>query len=124
MSPSSTLERIRDLEHAGVVSGYHAEVDPAALGRPVAAVISVRVQPKTRERVEGVIDRLWALDAVIAISLVSGDDDLIVEVRVEDTQSLQAIVVDQIATIPGVVDERTSMLFEHRRKRVIEPATE
>ncbi len=121
MSPSSTLERIRDLERTGVITGYHAAVDRQALGRPVAAMISVRVQPKTRSQVEGVIDRLWELDEVVAIYLVSGDDDLIVEVSVPDTQALQAVVIDEIATIPGVVDERTSMLFEHRRKRVVTP---
>ncbi len=121
LSPSSTLERVRDLERSGVVTGYHATVDRDAIGRSVAAMISVRVQPKNRERVEAVIDRLWALDEVVAVYLVSGDDDLLVEVSVPTTASLQAIVIDEIATIPGVVDERTSMLFEHRRKRVLEP---
>ena len=121
MSPSSTLERVRDLEQTGVITGYHASVDPTTIGRPVAAMISVRVQPKTRSRVEGVIDRLWELDEVVAVYLVSGEDDLIVEVSVADTVSLQAVVVDEIASIPGVVDERTSMLFEHRRKRIVEP---
>ncbi len=121
LSPSSTLERVRDLERSGVVTGYHATIDRTAIGRDVAAIISVRVQPKTRERVEAVIDQLWALDEVVAVYLVSGDDDLLVEVSVPSTAALQAIVIDEIASIEGVVDERTSMLFEHRRKPVLEP---
>ena len=63
------------------------------------------------------------LDEVVAVYLVSGEDDLIVEVSVADTVSLQAVVVDEIASIPGVVDERTSLVFEHRRKTEIGPLT-
>ena len=121
MSPSSTLERVRDLERAGIITGYHAEVDPASLGRVVEAMISVRVVPKTRELVANVVESVWALPETVSVSLMSGEYDLLVHVSVPDTASLRAVVVDRIAEIRGVVDERTSIMFEHRRKRVLEP---
>lgn len=121
MSPSSTLERVRELERTGVIVGYHAEVDPQALGRQIEALISVRVVPKTRDRVAAVVDAIYAMRETVSVSLMSGDIDLIVHVSVPDTASLRAIVVDQIAELPGVVDERTSIMFEHRRKRVLDP---
>lgn len=121
MSPSSTLERVRELERDGVITGYHAEVDPRSIGRHIAAVISVRVVPKTRELVERVVESIYALPETVSVSLMSGDYDLMVHVSVPDTASLRDIVVDRIAAIPGVVDERTSIMFEHRRKHVLEP---
>lgn len=121
MSASSTLERTRELERSGVVRGYHAEVDLRALGREIEAMISVRVAPKNRDRVDAVVDAIWELPETIAISLLSGDIDLIVHVAVASTDHLRDVVVDRIASIPGVVDERTSLLFEQRRKAVIEP---
>lgn len=121
MSPSSTLERVRDLERDGVITGYHAEVDPARLGRFISAMISVKVVPKTRELVERVVESIYDLPETESVSLMSGEYDLIVQVSVPDTASLRAVVVDQIAAIPGVVDERTSIMFEQRRKRVLEP---
>lgn len=121
MSPSSTLERVRELERDGVIVGYHAEVDPSAIGRHIEAMISVRVVPKTRELVERVVESVYALPETVSVSLMSGEYDLIVHVSVPDTASLRGIVVDQIAGIPGVVDERTSIMFEHRRKHVLEP---
>ena len=121
MSASSTLERVRDLERDGVIRGYHAEVDPVAIGRAIEAMISVRVVPKTRELVSNVVESIYALPETVSVSLMSGEYDLIVHVSVADTASLRSIVVDRIAAIPGVVDERTSIMFEHRRKRVLEP---
>lgn len=121
MSASSTLERTRELERTRVITGYHAEVDLRALGREIEAMISIRVAPKNRVRVDAVVDEIWALPETVAISLLSGEIDLIVHVAVADTDHLRDLVVDRIASIQGVVDERTSLLFEHRRKSVIEP---
>ncbi len=120
MSASSTLERVRELERDGVIIGYHAEVDPVALGRAIDAMISVRVVPKTRELVANVVESIYSLPETVSVSLMSGEYDLMVHVSVADTASLRAVVVDQIAEILGVVDERTSIMFEHRRKRVLE----
>lgn len=41
MAPSSVADRVRRLENAGVIRGYHATIDPSALGRDVRAVIDV-----------------------------------------------------------------------------------
>jgi Lrp/AsnC family transcriptional regulator, leucine-responsive regulatory protein len=41
MAPSSVADRVRRLEAAGVIRGYKASIDPAALGRDVRAVIDV-----------------------------------------------------------------------------------
>ena len=103
-----------------MIVGYHAEVDPVALGRNIAAMISVRVVPKTRDLVEHVVESIYELPETVSVSLMSGEFDLMVHVSVPDTAHLRAIVVDRISAIRGVVDERTSIMFEHRRKRVLD----
>ena len=45
LSATSTADRVRRLERAGVIAGYRAVLDPAALGRTVRAVIDVALQP-------------------------------------------------------------------------------
>ena len=47
LAPSTTLVRRRQLEQAGVLRGYHAEVDPAALGMGLQALITVRLRQHT-----------------------------------------------------------------------------
>ncbi len=121
LAPSTTLDRIRELERSGVIQGYHAEVDLVALNRPIQALVAVKVQPKTREILDDFIEQVWALPETIAVHLMSGQEDVLVHLAVPDTSRLQRIVIDNIASLPGVVDERTSLVFDHRRRAVVEP---
>ena len=121
LAASTTLDRTRDLERRGVITGYHADVDLLALGRGLQAFVSVRVNPKNEDVVEGIVGRLWELPETIGVFLVSGSDDLLIHVAVRDTDHLRSVVLSEIAGLDGVVDETTSLIFEHRRKAAIEP---
>lgn len=121
LAPSTTLDRIRDLERRGLVTGYHAEVDLRQLNRPLQAIVAVRLQPKTREIVDRFVEQIWRLPETLAVLLVSGADDVLVHLSVADTDSLRHLVLESIASFSGVVDERTSLVFEHRRKSVLQP---
>lgn len=121
LAPSTTLDRTRDLEQRGVITGYHAEIDLEALGRNLQAFVSVRVSPKTEDIVERIVDHLWALPQTLGVFLVSGTDDLLIHLGVRDTAGLRRLVLDQIASLEGVVDETTSLVFEYRQKKVLEP---
>ena len=119
IAASTCLERIRSLQARGVVRGYHAEVDFAALGRPLQALVSVRLQPKTHETVERFVEHVWQLPETVSVTLLSGIDDVAVHLAVADSEALRRVVLNAVASFPGVVDERTSLVFEHRRKHEI-----
>jgi len=51
MSAPAVAERVQRLERAGVIRGYRAELDPAALGFPVSAVVRIRPSPGQLQRV-------------------------------------------------------------------------
>ena len=119
LAPSTTLDRVRDLERRGVIAGYHAEVDLRALGRGLQAMIAVRIEPKTEANVDRLVSRLESLPETLAVFMMSGVDDVLVHVSVPDTDSLRHLVLTEIANQPGVVDERTSLVFEHRRRTVV-----
>ncbi|HJL77095.1 MAG TPA: Lrp/AsnC family transcriptional regulator [Acidimicrobiales bacterium] len=121
LAPSTTLDRVRSLEERGVVTGYHATVDLAAMGRPIQAIVALRLRPKTGPLVERAVERLWSLPETLGVLLVTGIDDVIVHLSVSDTDALRHLVLDSISSIEGVVDERTSLVFEYRQKRVVEP---
>lgn len=122
LAPSTTLDKVRDLEQRGVIAGYHADVSLEALGRSMQAFVSIRVRPKTEPIVEALVDRLWALPETLGVFIVSGDDDILVHLGVRDTQELRRIVLQNIANAEGVVDETTSLIFEYRRKHVVTAA--
>lgn len=121
IAPSTALERIRSLQRRGIVTGYHAEVDPAQVGRSLQALVSVRMNPKTDAVLERFIDHVWSLPETMSVTLLSGVDDVQVHLGVPDSNHLRRIVLSEIASHPGVVDERTSLVFAHRRKHELGP---
>lgn len=121
LAPSTTLARVRDLEQRKVIGGYHAEVDLTEIGRGLQALVFVRLQPKSQDLINAFLEHVWQLPETIGIDLISGVEDAVIHLAVPDANALQDVIMNRISGYPGVFDERTSLLFEHRQKRVIEP---
>jgi DNA-binding Lrp family transcriptional regulator len=122
VSPSTSLERVRGLREAGVICGYRAEVDLEAIGRPVQALISVRIRPPSRPVIEGF--REWAarLPETIGLFVTSGASDFLIHVAVPDTKGLYGFVIDRLTERREVADVQTSVVYEHVRSCHIDPA--
>lgn len=121
IAESNCLERVRALHQHKVLAGFHAGVNLEPLNRHVQALIAVRLQPKTRTAVEGFRDFIISRPETLALFVVSGSDDFLVQVAVSDTRQLQAFVLDHIAQHPHIADVRTSLVYEHLQRRPIEP---
>ncbi|MBP2478149.1 DNA-binding Lrp family transcriptional regulator [Crossiella equi] len=123
LAPSTCLVRHRALRERGVLTGYRAEVDLAALGRPIQAMIAVRVRPHTRAIVQPFLDFVMGLPETIALSHVAGPDDFLVHVAVADTAHLQRLVLDSFTTRKEVAQLQTHLMFEHVRKNAVPPTS-
>lgn len=120
VAPSTALERIRALHSRGVLRGYHADVDLAALGRSVEALIAVRIRPPARQRIEAFRDFATSLPETVAVFVVSGGEDFLIHVAVPDTNALYAFVIDRLTERLEVADVRTSIVYEHLRRPLLE----
>jgi DNA-binding Lrp family transcriptional regulator len=115
VAPSTCLARVRALRRAGVLTGFHAEIDLAALGRPLQAMIAVRLAAHDREQIEGFTAHVRTLAGVLSVFHMTGQTDYLVWVAAADTQGLREFVVDHLATHPAVAHAETSLIYEHRR---------
>jgi DNA-binding Lrp family transcriptional regulator len=121
IAPSTCLERVRSLRRRGLVVGYHAQVDLAAIGRPLQALIAARVRPPNRAVIDGFRTFVEQLPEVLSVFVVSGGDDFLIHVAVRDTDQLQALVLDKLTRRKELADVRTSLVYEHLRKSEIAP---
>ncbi|PRY37958.1 Lrp/AsnC family transcriptional regulator [Umezawaea tangerina] len=123
VSPSTSLERVRSLRERGVIRGFLVDLDLEEVGRPVQALIAVRIRPPSRANIEAF--REWAsrLPETVGVFVVSGGEDFLIHVAVPDNKFLYAFVIDRLTQRPEVADVRTSVVYEHIRSPVIEPAT-
>jgi DNA-binding Lrp family transcriptional regulator len=121
VSPSTSSERVRALRATGVIRGYHADVALEALGRHVQALIAVRIRPPSRENLEAFRDWAGGLPEILGVFVVSGGDDFLLHLAVPDTDALYGFVIDRLAERPVVADVRTSVVYQHIRRTVLEP---
>ncbi len=108
MSAPSVLERIRKLEAAGVITGYHAALDAKRAGLDVAAFIGVGINyPKNIDRFE---EAIADVPEVLECHHITGGWSLLLKVRARDTSALEA-VISRIRSIDGVDRTETMVVL-------------
>ena len=115
IAPSTCHGRLRRLQDLGVIRGFYTDIDPAAIGRPLQAMISVSLQSNARGRIRHFISEIRKLPQVIDVYFLAGADDFILHVAARDTDDLRAFVVENLNADPDVAGTQTSLIFEHLR---------
>jgi DNA-binding Lrp family transcriptional regulator len=115
VAPSTCLTRVNALRERGVLLGFHAEIDLRALGRPLQAMIAIRLAVHAREQIDAFTDAVRRLPGVLSVFHMTGVTDYLVWVAAADMQELREFVVDHLATHPAVAHAETSLIYEHRR---------
>lgn len=118
LSPSSCHERVRSLRARGIISGYHAHVDLVAVGRPIQALIAVRLRPHSRDLVERFREFILDVPETVSLFHVSGNEDFLVHIAVADIADIRRLVVDACAGRPEVAHVYTSLVFDHVRPEI------
>src|SRR5215470_19541389 len=80
IAPSTCLGRVRSLRERGVIRGYHADIDPAAIGRPLQAMIAVRLQADSRGHLRSFVAVMARLPEVLNVFFLAGKDDFLLHV--------------------------------------------
>ncbi|MFF3914169.1 Lrp/AsnC family transcriptional regulator [Streptomyces sp. NPDC001852] len=112
VAPSTCLERVRALTRRGVIRGYHADIDPAALNRGVQALVSVQVRPLNRTVIDTFKGFASSLPEVLHVFVLSGGDDFLLHVAVQDLDRLHSFLVDRLSKRAEITGFRTSMIFQ------------
>jgi DNA-binding Lrp family transcriptional regulator len=119
IAPSTCLGRVRALRRSGIIRGYHAEVDPAALGRPIQAMIAVRLQSHARGHIPAFMAKIAALPEVLNVFFLGGADDFHVHIAATSTDNLRDFVVVNLSGDPDVALTETNLIFDHIRAGVL-----
>ena len=113
LSPSACLERVRRLQKEGVLVGFHAELDPVALGIGLQAFVSVRLSIHSREVVDAFRAHIVTLPEVVAVYHIAGEADFLVHVAVRDAEHLRNLTLDGFTTRTEVSRLTTALIYEH-----------
>ncbi|AKS36122.1 AsnC family transcriptional regulator [Mycolicibacterium goodii] len=121
VSPSTVFERMRSLRQREVLLGVHYSADLTELGRPVQAMLSVRLRPQSREVMDSFREFVMQLPETVQVFVTTGADDLLLHVAVSSTHALHAFVLDSLTKRREVAGVRTDVVLDHERQHVITP---
>jgi Lrp/AsnC family transcriptional regulator for asnA, asnC and gidA len=108
MSSATVHDRVSRLEEAGVIRGYHADVDPSAVGYGVSALVGLRVEQGHEEES---LSRLRAVEGVREIHLTTGEWDVVMRVYAENTDGLRDLMFEEIADTEGFDRSQTMVVL-------------
>jgi len=86
LSAPAVAERVQRLERSGVISGYHAEIDPAALGFPVSAVVRIRPSPGQLQRIPEIARET---QEVVECHRITGEDCFLLRLHLREIAELE-----------------------------------
>lgn len=112
VAESTCIHRVRALRESGVITGFHATVDLAAVGLPLQAVIKVRLGSHNREHVRSFHATLTSIPGVLTVFHVAGEDDYLLHVAVESPEALRDLVLEHVTVHPAVRHTETHLVFE------------
>jgi len=111
LSPSPCLRRLRNLEAAGVITGYTALVDQKAWGLPITAFIRIRLERHSEAVVKTFDEHIARIDEVLDCYLLAGGDDYLLRVVVGSLEAYEDFIRRRIHAIPGVASIDTSFAY-------------
>ena len=115
IAASTCHGRVRRLQDLGVIRGFYTDIDPAAIGLSLQAMISVSLQSNARGKIRNFIEQMRRKPQVMDVYFLAGADDFILHVAARDTDDLRAFVVENLNSDADVSGTQTSLIFEHLR---------
>ena len=89
LSTPAVIERVQKLEEARVILGYHAQINPAAVGLPVSALVRITVDGG---RIAHFAEQARRIPEVLSCHRITGAESYLVQVVVRDTQHLEDVI--------------------------------
>ncbi|HPG76537.1 MAG TPA: Lrp/AsnC family transcriptional regulator, partial [Rhodoglobus sp.] len=113
IAQSTVALRLRRLQHDGYLKGSHADIDLAALGVTLQALIAVKLVKHVRTEVDAFRQAAPTWPGVLALFHMGGADDYLLHVASRSAEDLRQFVLTYLAGHPAVAHTETNLIFEH-----------
>jgi DNA-binding Lrp family transcriptional regulator len=103
------LRRVRALEEAGVIRGYHAEIDASKLGFAITVFAMVSLKSQAEDDLRAFENHMKELPEVRECHMLNGEIDFILKIVSRDLQSFQEFLTSKLTPAPNVASVKTSL---------------
>jgi Lrp/AsnC family leucine-responsive transcriptional regulator len=112
LSATPCAERVRRMERAGIITGYHARLSPKALGRNLLVFLEIKLSAKSDDVFEKIKKELLRMPDVLECHLVSGDFDYLIKVRMDEMSDYRTLLGEILQRLPASAESRSYVVME------------
>jgi Lrp/AsnC family transcriptional regulator, leucine-responsive regulatory protein len=116
-----TIRRVRALEAAGYIAGYHATINEERLGRAISVFVSVNLETQKEGALATFEAHIAKAPEVMSCFMMTGTADYLLRVIVPDLEAYQTFLAKTLTRIPGVSRITSSFALKSVMQRVVPP---
>ena len=118
LSATPCSERVKRLERDGLISGYHARLNPHALGQTLLVFVEIRLAAKSGQIFDEFKRGVLRLPNVLECHLVSGDFDYLIKARIPEMNAYRKLLGDMLLALPGARESKSYVVMEEIKESV------
>jgi len=119
LSATPVTERVKRLERERVILGYHARLDPEALGMRILVFVELRLAQKSSEIFDSVKRELAHVPEVLECHLVAGEFDYLIKARSSDMRDYRDLLGRILLKLPMAIESRSYVVMEEIKESYV-----
>ena len=112
LSTTPVTERVRRLERDHFITGYHAHLNPHALGQSLLAFVEIKLRSKSGNIFEDFRREVMHIPQILECHLVSGEYDYLIKVRLPDMSAYRDMLGNILLQLPAAAESRSYVVME------------
>lgn len=121
LSATPCARRVARLEAEGIIAGYSARIDQAAIGLPVTVFVWVELERQSREAMDTFETAVARFEQVMECHLMTGSRDILLRVVAADLSDFDSFLEDRLMRVPGIRTMRSSFTLRAMVQRAVLP---
>ena len=109
LSPAPTLERVKKLEHNGVIQSYHAQVNPQSINLKVQTFVLVSLAWQKERALDSFLEKIKAIDEITECYIITGEADFLIKVICADIPTYEQLLFKTLQQIEEIERLKTLM---------------
>ncbi|MDO5068785.1 winged helix-turn-helix transcriptional regulator [Neisseria sp. Dent CA1/247] len=119
LSTTPVTERVRRLERENIITGYHAHLNPHALGQSLLVFVELKLRSKSGNIFEDFRREVSMIPQILECHLVSGEYDYLIKVRLPDMSAYRDMLGNILLQLPAAAESRSYVVMEEVKEDVL-----
>ena len=121
LSATPIKERMRRLQDQGVITGYHAKVNPHLIGQGLLVFVEIKLKDKSASLFAEFKRDVLRISQIMECHLVSGEYDYLIKVRMTDIAAYRQMLGDILLQLPAILESRSYIVMEEVKETHLLP---